>query len=295
MLLSGAPKGSPLRVRVPVWLEGAEPLERERVKASLDGADTEIVSVHGPSDDLVILLVLDLVADLAAIEPAKDALVAEIEKLPPNAWVGVLRAQDGLKVAVDPNADRGRTAQAIRDVPASGFAGLLDTVELMGRIADSILIKSGTRVALFYVTDSTVHNYREDFANPVINSSDSHDLSRKFPERLIREKISKVANNVSQQQTPLFIVHLDYRNDRLNDAYQIGLKQLAESTGGVATFCRSRGEIPVSIGNTLKLIAAHYSITVRVPPDAPRNAQLNLAADGQAGLSYRQRLVLKER
>jgi hypothetical protein len=56
----------------------------------------------------------------------------------------------------------------------------------------------------------------------VINWSDSRDLSRRFrraragPDRGLDAKLS-------MRQTPLFIVHLEYRPDRLNEAYQNGL------------------------------------------------------------------------
>jgi hypothetical protein len=287
-----APKGEPLQVRVPVWADGGA---LEAVRATVAGANSPVVSVRGPEDDLIILLVMDVVGDVAAAEPAKEALIAQIGKLGPKTFVGVLRAQDGLRVLVDPTGDRETVAQALRDLPATGTAGLLENVELMGRIADAMLVKANVRVAEFYVTDSTVHNYREDFTNPVINSSDSGDLSRRFPERLIQEKIAKVEKNVARQQTPLFIVHLDYRNDRMNEAYQIGLKRLAETTGGAATFCRSRGEIGDAIARTVASIASHYSVTLAVPDDAPRTADLQLSAAGELGLTYRTRLLLKEK
>ena len=82
------------------------------------------------------------------------------------------------------------------------------------------------------MTDSEVRNYREDFTNPVINSSDSRDLSRRFPEGLIRERISRVTTSLSRFQTPISIVHLRYSRDRLDEAYQNGLLQMAQLTGG---------------------------------------------------------------
>ena len=292
LALHAAPKGDQAHVRVPVWspdhgLDG--------VRAQIGGADSQVVQVRGPQDDLIVLLVMDVVSDLASIEPAKEALVAQIKGLEPNRWVGVLQAQDGPRVIVDPTPDHGRIEQAIRELPTTGTAGLLENVELMGRIADSMLTKSDARVAVFYVTDSTVHNYREDFTNPVINSSDSGDLSRAFPERLIQEKIAKIERNLAQQQTPLFIVHLEYRNDRMNEAYQIGLKRLAESTGGWAVFCRTRGEIPGAIQSAFTAIGSHYSVTLLLPENAPKKADLQLTTERPQTLSYRTRLTLKER
>jgi hypothetical protein len=287
------PKGAPQQIRVPLWLDGE--IESRQIQATLLGAKSEVVRLQGPSDDLVLLIVLDLVGDLASIEPAKQALIQQIEQLPPNVHVGLLRAQDGLRVVLDPTTDRQTMADAIRNAPISGMAGLIENVELMGRIADSVLAKSGVRVAVWYVSDSTVAGYREDFSNPVINSSDSGDLSRKFPERLIQERVLKIDSNLARQETPLFIAHLDYRSDRLNEAYQIGLKQLAETTGGNAEFARSRGEISDLIRRMADRIVAHYSVTLALPEQPPRSVDVQLAAEGKTSLTYRTRFVLKER
>ena len=37
------------------------------------------------------LMVLDLTGDLAFVQPAKESLIAELNKLPSNTWVGLLR------------------------------------------------------------------------------------------------------------------------------------------------------------------------------------------------------------
>src|SRR5262245_44138684 len=116
-----------------------------------------------------------------------------------------MRAQDGLAVIADPSHDRIASAAAIRALPVSGKAGLLDTVETAAGIADAVLAKALVRVAVLYVTDSDVRNYREDFSNPVINSSDSHDLSRRFPEGLVQERITRLEQRLASMQTPLFI------------------------------------------------------------------------------------------
>jgi hypothetical protein len=81
----------------------------------------------------------------------------------------------------------------------------------------------------------------------------------------------------------------------MNEAYQIGLKRLAESTGGSAIFCRSRGEIPGAIGATLASIGSHYSVTLLVPENAPQKVDLQLTTERPQTLSYRTRLTVKER
>jgi hypothetical protein len=240
--LAAAPPPRPASgiLKVALWTDAQNgaPLAAKDLSATLAGVESRVVDVKGPGDDLMLVTVLDLTGDLSLAEPAKDALAADIDKLPPRTTVAVMRAQDGAKVLADPGADRSAAVAAVRDLPVSGKAGLLNTVETVTGLADSILAKTSVRVAVLYVTDSDPENYREDFTNPVINSSDSHDLSRKFPEALVQDKISKVAAVLAQRQAPLFVVHLRYRSDRLGEAYQSGLKQLAEVTGGSAVFCR---------------------------------------------------------
>ena len=45
---------------------------------------------------------------------------------------------------------------------------------------------------MLYVTDSGVANYRADLLNPVINSSDSGDLSRRFADRAVQERMAEM-------------------------------------------------------------------------------------------------------
>jgi hypothetical protein len=289
--------------KVPLWVEPkAEKQELnlgpKDLNARLQGEPAKVLAVSRPGDDLMVLVVFDLTEHLELADKAKDALVEQIEQLPERSYVGLLRSQDGLKVLLDPTRDRAALAAAIRNVPVSGKAGLLESVETMETIADSILSKASIRVAVFYVTDSDVGNYREDFTNPVINWSDSHDLSRRFPEQLIQEKIAKMEARLAGSQAPLFIVHLNYRSDRLNEAYQNGLKRLAEVTGGSAVFCRSIAEIPDSIGKTLATIDSHYSVSLEAPERAGKSVevQLELAKSGNGNgrnLTYRTRFVFK--
>lgn len=291
------PKFTGRTIRVPVWVESKEsvPFAARDLTATLAGAESRVVDVKGPADGLMLVVVLDLAGDISLAEPAKEALAAEIEKLPARDIVAVMRAQDGPKVLADPAADRAPALAAVRDLPVSGKAGLLDTLETVTRLADDILAKAGVRVAVLYLTDSDVENYREDFTNPVINSSDTHDLSRRFPEALIQEKISKMSAMLATRQAPLFVVHLRYRSDRLGEAYQNGLKQLADVTGGAAIFCRSSEEISDAVHHALELMASYYSVTVALPDRVPKSFELKLEAGSQWSLTYRTRFVVKER
>jgi hypothetical protein len=285
---------SPRQIRIPVWADAA--LRVEDLSARIDEAAASVLRVQGPDDDLMLLIVLDLVGDPSSVEPAKTALLEEIRRMPPRTVVGLLRAQDSLTVLADPTTDRDQLEQAITALPVSGKAGLLNTIEAAGHIADSILCKTTVRVALLYITDSEVANYREDFTNPVINSSDSHDLSRKFPEALVQEKIANLDRALEGQQTPLFLVHLNYRTDRINDAYQNGLKQLAETTAGTAAFCRSSAEIPQAIEKAISLIGAHYSVTLALPVRAGKTVHIELDAEGGIRtLNYRTHFFVRSR
>ncbi|MEX2264272.1 MAG: hypothetical protein WD696_20125 [Bryobacteraceae bacterium] len=281
-------------IRVPVWVASPDALKMDSMQARATNTDARVVALNGPGEDLMLLIVLDMVDDLALIEPAREALVKAVEEAGPRTHIGVLRAQDGLKVLADPARDRAPAIAAIRAFPVSGKAGLIDTVETATHLADAILAKSSVRVAVLYVTDSDVRNYREDFTNPVINSSDSHDLSRRFPEGLVQEKFSKLEVQMAARQAPLFLVHLNYRSDRLNEAYQNGLKQLASNAAGAAIFCRTPADIPQAVAQIVDQIAAHYSVTLELPGSAGKSVEVALESSGLS-LSHRTRFVLKER
>lgn len=284
-------------LRVPVWIAAGDSGDAGQIAAKdfnarVDGAAAPVIAARGPADDLVVLVVLDWTEDLALVDTARDAVIAQIEKLPPNARVALMRSQDGLQVLSDPTSDRAALANAIRAVPVSGKAGFLDTIEVAARIADSILAKAAVRVGLVYITDSDIYNYREDFANPVINSSDQHDMSRRFPEGLVREKVTKLQNKLAGFETPLFIVHLAYRSDRLNEAYQGGIMQLAAASGGAGAFCRSRAEIPDAVAGAFTSIASHYSLVLRMPERPSKILQVEVGNEGHT-LTYRNRFVIE--
>lgn len=271
--------------------EGETPAA-EDFRVKLDGIDARLLRVRGPKDPMLLIIVLDLTGDLALAATGKDAAVAALRALPPKDYVAVMRAQDGLRVLVDPTLDREAAAQAVASLPVSGKAGFLESVEAACRLADAIAGKTGPRVALLYLTDSNIHNYREDFTNPVINSSDSRDLSRSFPEGLVREKISKLEKTLAATPAPLFVVHLDYRTDRLNEAYQTGLLQLTSSTGGWAAFCRSVSEIPGAISRGFEAVVSHWSLEVALPPGRGRTVTA-VVENGSRVMNYRSRFEIK--
>ena len=267
-------------------------VEKKGFRVSLDGAESKILRARGPDEDVVLLIVLDLTGDLAQIEAARQALIESIRGLPGNAWVAMLRAQDGVRVLADPSNDREKTIEAIAESVTTGKAGFLEAVETVSRVADSMLAKSAARVAVVYVTDSSVSGYREDFTNPVINSSDSRDLSRVFGEGLIVEKIRKVEASIAGAEAPLFFVHLEYRTDQLNEAYQGGLLQLAARTGGSGVFCRSLADIPGAVKKTIAAAREHWSLDIDLTKAKNRAVQVQVE-NGNRALVYPARIQVR--
>lgn len=262
-------------------------------------APAKIVGLLMPEHDLILMVVLDLAGDVNVAHRAKDALAAEMDQLPSTVHVALLRAQDDLRVILDPTRDRAAVQTAIRSVPVSGRAALLDTVETAVTLGDAVLAKSDVRLAILYVTDSSIGNYREDFTNPVINSSDAGDLSRNFPGALIQEKISKLDSILLRHQAPLFIVHINYQSDRLSEAYLNGLRQLSTTTGAIALVCRSSAEISTAIHDVLTSIAGHYSLMLQLPGAERKPVELRLSFPGfegaAQGFGYRSRFTVGKR
>lgn len=286
-LFAAAPPAPPTR-RITAWSSSPR---LDGLSARMEGRTARVVRLKPPSSDLLLLLVLDVTGDLTLVDAARQAAAAELDKLPPSAWAAILRSQDGLRVLQDPTADRAAVTASLLNAPVSGRAGLLETVEPAARLATSLLRKTPVRTAVLYLTDSNIYNYREDYTNPVINMSDSRDLSRRFPDALIREKSSKLAQALAETDAPLFLVHLAFLRDRLNEAYQTGLQQIAEATGGEALFCRNLGDIPSSVAQAFSRISSMWAVDLQVPPGTPRNLTIQLSSSA-GELRYRTRLVL---
>lgn len=286
-----------LRFSVPAWVESAN-AGAPKFEASLNGRPAIISSQLGPSSDQMILVVLDVTGDPSYVEPARQALISEISRLPRHVWVALLRAQDGLHVLADPAPDRQAAIQAIQNLPNSGNPGLLETIQDALALADKLLRSAPVRVSVLYITDSNIYNYREDYTNPVINQSDPHDLSRRFPEALVEEKIAKLTDAAASLQASLFVVHLHDRTDRINRAYENGLDTLAQATGGREDVCRSMAEIPEAISGAFARITSGWQLTLTVPPRVHGLAQLRLSGkseDGELRLSSRTHLEAHER
>ena len=284
-------------VSIPAWIEEGDCGPTPKFEATFNGKPTPVTAQLGPGSDQIMLLVLDFTGDISLVDAAKQALIADLPKLDSNAWVGVLRDQDGLHVLADPGPSRQPVLDAIRDLAITGKPGLLETLSPALSLADSLVRKAAVRVSVLYITDSNIYNYREDFTNPIINESDPHDLSRVFPDALIQDKISKLVGEAGSFEAPLFVVHINFRTDKLNESYQNGLLTLADATGGRGQVCRSLGEIPDAIGAALNRISHAWRLTLEVPPKSHNSAQIHLSVPCEGAdvrLSWRTRLHPKE-
>lgn len=268
-------------IRVPFWLAEGESPKAPELKLSVNGKPLKVTRLLSQSDDLLLLLVLDWAGDLTLVDPARTALLEELGKLPPNVNVALLRAQDGLRVLVDPQEGREKLIEAVQTISVSGRAGLLNSVEPAQQLGDRVASKARVRVAVLFISDGTIGNYREDYTNPVVNSSDSGDMSRRFPEALINEKIRQTAARLNRGDTPIFAVQLNYYTDRLNTAYQTGILDLASASGGSAEFCRSLAEIPAAIAKTMQSIVSLHSVDAEWRPGKQKQLEVSLEAEGR--------------
>jgi hypothetical protein len=290
-------KGQTANVSIPAWIEEGDCGPKPKFEATFNGKPAPVTAQLGPGTDQIILLVLDLTGDISLVEAAKQGVLGVIPKLDSNAWVGLLRDQDGLHVLTDPGPDRQLLMNAVQDVAIVGKPGFFETVTPALALADNLLRKSAVRVSVLYITDSNIYNYREDYTNPVINGSDPHDLSRVFPDALIQDKISKLLGEVSSLEAPLFVVHINYRTDTLNESYENGLLTLAEATGGRGLECRSLGEIPDAIASAVARISTAWRLTLEAPLKFHNTAQIHLSIPcgrEEMRISWRTRLRVKE-
>ncbi len=253
-------------MRVPFLAPGEPVLEASQVKVVVNGKPARVLGLLAPSSGLFLLLALDFSGDLSLVDPARQALLKRIAGLPANSRIALLRSQDGLRVAVDPAAPREELTAAIESLTLAARPELLNSLESVQDLADSIAARARVRVAVLIVTDSNVANYREDYSNPVVNSSDSGDMSRRFPEGLVNEKLRQIKARMRDGESPLYLVHVQYLSDRLNTAYQTGLLDLVRSTGGAAEFCRSLSDIPDAVSRAFdQITGAQYSAEVELP------------------------------
>lgn len=241
-----------------IWSESAA----NGVEVSLAGKAAEVRSVQTAEDHLILLLVMDTVKFADRVDAVREALVAKLTSLGPKYFAGVMSAQDGLTVVLDPVRGRTKLREKLQSLDVRGVPGLMDVLEQVSDIADRTLASADVRVAALFVTDGEIEDYRGDYTIPVVNPSDRSDLSRRFRSQLILERVRAIVDHLEGAQAPLFFLHLARQYDALNEVYQNGIREFAQTTGGRAMFVRGVQEIPAVVEQLLDEIAAHSVITI---------------------------------
>ena len=262
--------------KTPVWIGGAT----EELEVRLDGAPVEVREVRTPDDGLILLVVLDTVKFPDRADVARNAIVEKLEELGPRYFAGVMTAQDGLRVQLDPVHGRQKLREKLESLDVRGVPGLLDVVVQSSRIADQTLASAKVRLAVLFLTDGEIRDYRGDYTVPIVNPSDQRDLSRRFRGQLIQERVRSILDSLETAQAPLFFLHLARQYDDLNETYQNGISQLAQFTGGEALFAQGVQEIPAMVGRLLDEIAAHTVLTLEA--DCSRLRRLEVKAGTSA-------------
>ena len=263
-------------------------LKPSDLSVTIDGEPAKVTGVAGPSDPLILVVVLDLVGDLNRIDAARTQVAEYVTALGKGRYVALLQAQDGLQVILDPTRNRRQFIEKLEAASVSGFPGLLDSVEQAAEIASSMLRRSNVRAAVLYLTDGEIEDYRGDYVSSVVNPSDSGDLSRRFRDRLVQEKITSIAANLSRLPAPLFFVHLEEQQDSLNVTYQNGIREFASSTGGTAYFARGLADVPSMVERALAEIEATYAVAIEPPAEWRGSRRVEISGPDGAVLAHRE-------
>ena len=269
-------------------------LQAENFRVRLDNQKVEVANVLTASDNLILLVLLDLAGDLNRVDVARRALIEAIDNLGPHPYVALLQAGEGLQVLADPTRDHEKLEELISNLQVSRFPSLLESVERASTIADRMLRESEVRVAVLSITDGSIRQYRGDYSSPVINPSDRTDLSRRFRDRVIRERITTITNSLHQSWAPMFFLHLERRTNRLDIAYQDGLRQFAQTTGGEALFCSSVSEIPAFLKQQVERIAHSYVLTIANPQDIRGRVPLRVEAGPKVNVTHRSHIQIAD-
>ncbi len=269
-------------------------LPADSFRTWLDKKEVEVTSVLTPRDNLILLVLLDLAGDLNRVDVARRALIEAIDNLGPHPYVALLQAQDGLQVLADPTRDYEKLTEIISNLQVSRFPSLIESVERASTIADRMLRESEVRVAVLSITDGSIRQYRGDYSNPVINPSDRTDLSRRFRDRVIRERITTIVNALHKSWAPLFFLHLERRTNSLDIAYQDGLRQFARTTGGEALFCSSVSEIPTSLKRQVERITHSYVLTISNPKNIRGRVPLRVGASPGVKVTHRSHIEVAD-
>ena len=257
-------------VKTPVWTDGAQ----GGLSVALGGETVPVLSVETPDDQLIVLVVMDTVKYLDRTDAARKTIVESLTRLGPQYYAGVMSAQDGLTVHLDPVRGREKLRDKLDSLGVRGVPGLLDVVEQVSHIADQTLAAAKVRVAVLFVTDGQIADYRGGYTIPIVNPSDQRDLSRRFRSQLILQRIRTIAAELQMAQAPLFFLHLARKSDSQNEVYQNGINEFAQVTGGRALFARGVQEVPGMVRTLLNEIAAHSVLTLEMDCDGIRRLEV---------------------
>jgi len=255
--------------KVPVWVRRGEAdfetdLKTENFQLSDGRAPLKITSFQPPESPTLLFVAFDTVGEITDINQVRLALRQELAKLGAQYWVGLISAQERIEVLQDPTPDRSAVLNDIETLAQIGKAGLLESIIPIADFTTQILLRSNVRVAVIFVTDSDIGNYRIDYLNPPVNASDSRDLSRRFAGRALQEKISRMLSTLVKFQAPIFIVHIDPGRDPLNRTYQNGLKQFAEAVGGQLFLSKTVADIPTVVEEAFRWVQSFYLLGIDV-------------------------------
>jgi hypothetical protein len=288
--VKSANKAKSTRFKFPLWLgapsEGSQAsLSESDLKISAGKSPVTVSGLNGPASPALLFVALDTVGDIANINQARKTLGEEINALTPQFWTGLVSAQEPMQVLQEPTSDRPLLLQKIEELSQIGKAGLLESIHPIADLATGVLLNSQVRVAVIFITDSDIGNYRADYLNPPVNASDSRDLSRRFAGRALQEKISRTAALMARTQVPVFIVHIDPGLDPLNRSYHNGLKQLAEGTGGQCFLSKTSGDISLNIHEAFQWAKSFYLAEFSLQSEKRGYARIQVApvaaADGK--------------
>ncbi len=267
--------------RLPIWIHtNGNPLPRDlsanEFKINHGKLIIEPISLRGPRSPTMLFVALDAVGDVANITEARNAVIHEIHELGSQYWVGLISANEQITVIQEPTSSRDLFSEKLEQLSQIGKAGLLDTLLPVADLAASVLLKSDVRVAVIFITDSDIGNYKTDYLNAPVNASDSRDLSRRFAGRALQEKITRMSKAISKFQVPILVVHIAPGEDPLNRAYQNGLKQLAEIGGGKCLLSKSIGDIASTIHEAFEWAQSFYLLGFRLSATKGRYADIEI-------------------
>ena len=277
-----ANKPRTVQFKLPVWLSGSNgereaKLSASDLKVTVGKAPVTVSALKGPDSPALLFIAFDTVGDISNINEARKTVVEEIKALGSQFWAGLISAQEQMQVLQEPTADRALLQQKIEELTQIGKAGLLESIQPIADLATGVLLNSEVRVAVIFITDSDIGNYRADYLNPPVNASDSRDLSRRFAGRALQEKISRMAALMARTQVPVFIVHIDPGLDPLNRSYHNGLKQLAEGSGGQCLLSKTSGDIPLTIHEAFQWAKSFYLAEFSLRSDKSGYARIQLS------------------